>query len=82
MQARPDFTDAAVVAGRIQSTLISNTVTEGQWRRHISECIEYRFHARHDSWIMGAKDGRGAQGNGGKSRFIYRSPPWDDDEHR
>ena len=49
----PDFTDAAVVAGRMQSTLISNTVTEAQWRRHISECIEYRFHAAMipGSWV-------------------------------
>ena len=49
----PDFADASVVAGRIQSTLISNTVTEGQWRRHISECIEYRFHAAMipGSWV-------------------------------
>jgi len=49
----PDFTDPSVAAGRIQSTLISNTVTEAQWRRHLSECIEYRFHAAMipGSWV-------------------------------
>ncbi len=54
----PDFTDASVVAGRIQSTLISNTVTEGQWRRHISECIEYRFHGAMipGSWVRKTVD--------------------------
>jgi deoxyribose-phosphate aldolase len=57
----PDFTDASVanrVAGRIQSTLISNTVTEGQWRRHISECIEYCFHGAMipGSWVRKTVD--------------------------
>jgi deoxyribose-phosphate aldolase len=33
------------VAGRIQSTLISNRLTDAQWQQHIAECVKYRFHA-------------------------------------
>jgi len=37
--------DAASFAGRIQSTLISNRLTDAQWQRHIDECKKFRFHA-------------------------------------
>ena len=38
-------TDASSVARHIQHTLISNVLTETLWRRHIDECLQYRFHA-------------------------------------
>jgi deoxyribose-phosphate aldolase len=40
-----EWNDSAALARRIQSTLISNAVTEKQWREHITECLRYRFHA-------------------------------------
>jgi deoxyribose-phosphate aldolase len=45
--SNPGFsrTDALHVAGRIQSTLISNCLTEARWERHIAECVKYQFHA-------------------------------------
>jgi deoxyribose-phosphate aldolase len=33
------------IAGRIQSTLISNCLTEARWHEHVSACLLYRFHA-------------------------------------
>lgn len=30
---------------RIQSTLISNAITEALWRTHIDDCLTYHFHA-------------------------------------
>lgn len=33
------------LAGHIQSTLISNSVTRSQWQAHIDDCLRYRFHA-------------------------------------
>ena len=37
--------NASRIAGRIQSTLISNCLTESRWRQHIEECAKYQFHA-------------------------------------
>lgn len=39
------MTDAGSLARHIQHTLISNVLTETLWRRHIDECLIYRFHA-------------------------------------
>src|SRR3954447_16284001 len=36
---------ASDVANRIQSTLISNTVTAARLEAHIAECLTYGFHA-------------------------------------
>jgi deoxyribose-phosphate aldolase len=33
------------LASRIQSTLISNTITEASWQKHIDDCLQFRFHA-------------------------------------
>lgn len=33
------------LARHIQHTLISNVLTETLWKRHIDECVKYRFHA-------------------------------------
>jgi deoxyribose-phosphate aldolase len=33
------------LAGRIQSTIISNVLTRGRWEQHIAECLKFRFHA-------------------------------------
>jgi deoxyribose-phosphate aldolase len=41
----PARTDASRIAAQIQSTLISNVLTEAQWRAHIADCLKYRFHA-------------------------------------
>lgn len=35
----------AQFASRIQSTIISNCLTEERWREHVAECLQYRFHA-------------------------------------
>jgi deoxyribose-phosphate aldolase len=47
LQRKPvsEWSDSAALARRIQSTLISNAVTEKQWQEHITECLRYRFHA-------------------------------------
>jgi deoxyribose-phosphate aldolase len=37
--------DAAAIAGRLQSTLISNCLTETRWHDHIADCRSYRFQA-------------------------------------
>lgn len=36
---------ALALAGRIQSTIISNVLTRARWERHIAECLRYRFQA-------------------------------------
>jgi deoxyribose-phosphate aldolase len=33
------------LAGRIQSTIISNALTYVRWEQHIAECLQYHFHA-------------------------------------
>jgi deoxyribose-phosphate aldolase len=33
------------LASKIQSTLISNTLTRAQWEQHIEDCVAYRFNA-------------------------------------
>lgn len=33
------------LASRIQSTIISNTLTRARWEQHIVECVQYRFQA-------------------------------------
>jgi deoxyribose-phosphate aldolase len=33
------------IASRMQSTLISNTVTNEQWQQHIADCLQHQFHA-------------------------------------
>ena len=33
------------LAGRIQSTIISNALTYERWEQHIAECLKYRFQA-------------------------------------
>lgn len=33
------------LAGRIQSTIISNTLTYARWEQHIEECLKYHFQA-------------------------------------
>jgi len=38
-------TTASSLARHIQHTLISNVLTETLWRRHIDECLKFRFHA-------------------------------------
>jgi deoxyribose-phosphate aldolase len=38
-------TDAAQLASRIQSTIISNVLTRSRWEQHIAECLKYHFQA-------------------------------------
>jgi len=38
-------TEAQKLASRIQSTIISNTLTRERWERHVAECLQYRFQA-------------------------------------
>ncbi len=37
--------EALRLASRIQSTIISNTLTRAKWEQHIAECLRYRFQA-------------------------------------
>jgi len=37
--------EAQRLASRIQSTIISNTLTRARWEEHIAECLKYRFQA-------------------------------------
>jgi deoxyribose-phosphate aldolase len=37
--------NAIEVASRIQSTIISNTLTYARWEHHIDECLKYHFQA-------------------------------------
>ena len=43
----PDSSQAEALrlASRIQSTIISNTLTRVRWEEHIAECLKYRFQA-------------------------------------
>jgi deoxyribose-phosphate aldolase len=38
-------TESRRLAGRIQSTIISNTLTRMRWEEHIAECLKYHFQA-------------------------------------
>ncbi|HUK46025.1 MAG TPA: deoxyribose-phosphate aldolase [Terriglobales bacterium] len=35
----------AELASRVQSTIISNTLTRARWEQHVSECLKYHFQA-------------------------------------
>lgn len=37
--------DSAALAKRIQSTIISNTLTVAKWEQHIADCLKYKFQA-------------------------------------
>jgi deoxyribose-phosphate aldolase len=37
--------EALCLASRIQSTIISNTLTRARWEEHIADCLKYRFQA-------------------------------------
>jgi deoxyribose-phosphate aldolase len=37
--------EASRLASRIQSTIISNTLTRARWEQHIAECLKYHFQA-------------------------------------
>jgi deoxyribose-phosphate aldolase len=41
----PPPADASLLASRIQSTLVSNRVTQFQWAQHVEDCRRYHFHA-------------------------------------
>ena len=45
--------EAARFAARIQSTLISNSLTQARWEKHVAECLQLRFHAAMipPSWV-------------------------------
>lgn len=45
--------DAAELASKIQSTIISNTLTHVRWEKHIAECLKYHFQAAMipPSWV-------------------------------
>jgi len=48
--ARPE---SVRLASRIQSTIISNTLTRDRWEQHIAECLRYHFQAAMipPSWV-------------------------------
>lgn len=46
--------EAVDLASRIQSTIISNTLTRARWEEHIAECVKYHFQAAMipPAWVM------------------------------
>jgi deoxyribose-phosphate aldolase len=42
---RERISEASHLARHIQHTLISNVLSETLWKRHVDECVQYRFHA-------------------------------------
>ncbi len=58
------MSEVSSLAQHMQHTLISNVLTETLWRRHIDECLKYRFHAAMlpGAWVKKTKqalDGTG-----------------------
>jgi len=51
-------TTPAELAARIQSTIISNSMTQAKWEDHIAQCLKYRFHAAMISpaWVRKTRD--------------------------
>lgn len=63
--SHPDpSSEASLVARKIQSTLISNCLTEEDWEKHIAECLQYRFHAAMvpAAWVRKTADRLGGTG--------------------
>jgi deoxyribose-phosphate aldolase len=54
----PLETEASRLASRIQSTIISNTLTHARWEQHIAECLKYRFQAAMipAAWVKGTAE--------------------------
>lgn len=44
-ESKRNHPDARQLASRIQSTIISNTLTHARWEQHIAECLKYHFQA-------------------------------------
>jgi deoxyribose-phosphate aldolase len=61
---KANVSGAALLASRIQHTLISNVLTESLWERHIAECVKYRFNAAMipPAWVR--RTSRRLQGTG------------------
>jgi deoxyribose-phosphate aldolase len=51
-------TDASQLAARIQSTIISNAMTQAKWEDHIAQCLKYHFHAAMipPSWVVKTRE--------------------------
>jgi deoxyribose-phosphate aldolase len=51
-------TEALRLARRIQSTIISNTLTFARWEQHIAECLKYHFQAAMipPAWVKRSTD--------------------------
>ena len=56
--------EASGLASRIQSTIISNTLTRARWEQHIAECRKYHFQAAMipPAWVK--ETARALQGSG------------------
>jgi len=66
--------DALSLAGRIQSTIISNTLTRARWEEHIAECLKYHFQAAMipPSWV--GKTAEALRGTGIKTASFVDFP--------
>jgi deoxyribose-phosphate aldolase len=62
------------LASRIQSTIISNTLTYARWEQHIAECLKYRFQAAMipPAWVK--KTAERLQGTGIKTASFVDFP--------
>src|SRR5215475_6605801 len=56
--------EMAQLASRIQSTIISNTLTRARWEQHIAECRKYRFQAAMipPAWVKETAQALGGSG--------------------
>ncbi len=77
MQANPGaypLNDVSRIAGRIQSTLISNCVTTAMWEQHIADCLKYRFNAAMipPAWV--ARTAQALRGSGIKTASFIDLP--------
>lgn len=66
--------EALRLASRIQSTIISNTLTRARWEEHIAECLKYRFQAAMipPAWV--SKTAEALQGTGIKTASFVDFP--------
>jgi deoxyribose-phosphate aldolase len=58
IQSETAQAEARRLANRIQSTIISNTLTRTRWEQHIAECLKYHFQAAMipPAWVKRTSD--------------------------
>lgn len=56
-----EITTPAELGARIQSTIISNSMTQAKWETHVAQCLKYHFHAAMipPAWVRKTRDALG-----------------------